>query len=159
MRVHQRNGQEEWLLLRRRGAKVRESAFLAGIGITIVMHVSPIVVDDTTGGLADELVCAGVLWVPSLEPEAVDILWHPAFIGDAGRLLGWGSVAIHRLAAVPLALVGCGIASGRHDRTEVREIERQLNLRILRRGHVGFKAVLDAVLRREEAAHHGCAAG
>ena len=159
MRVDQGDGEEEGLLLGRLRAQVRQDPLFARVGVAVVGHVPAVVIDDAAGGLANELVGAGVLRVPPREPIFVDVLRDPSLVRRTGWLLRRRGVDGGRLAAMPLALVGRGVTGGSHHRPDVDQIGRHLHLWVLGRRHLGLEAVLHPVLRREHAAHQGGAAG
>ncbi len=77
VRVDERDGEEEGLLLGRLRTQVGEDALLPGVGVAVVVHEPAVVVGHAAAGLADELVGAGVLRVPALEAELIYVLRLP----------------------------------------------------------------------------------
>ncbi len=139
VRIDQRDDEEEGLLVRGGRAQVIERPLGTRHRGPLGVHEAAVVVGDPAGLLGDVLVGAGIRWVPALEPVLVDVGGHPG-------------VAVGRLDAVKLALVDGRVAGGARDRRRVREVGRELDLRVLPRRHVRLERVLDAVLGGEVAA-------
>ena len=141
VRVDERDDEEERLLLRVGAAEELEHALGARRQVPDRGHVPEVVVDDSAAGLVEVLIGPGIGRVPARPAVLADVLRDPVLA--AGR----------RLDAVELALVHRVDASGLHHRGQVGQVERQLDLRVLRRGRLRLERVLDPVLGREEAGH------